>query len=448
MVVFKVGSSERGKSASSSHTGKVSSSQDVYDAVFEETGVMAVDNIDAFVKLIETISQVETYPDGQIGVVTTSGGAGVHIADTAAELSITVPNLADETRNKIEGYIPDFGSALNPVDLTAQVVNSKEAFDECLRALFDDQNLDTVLLQITNASGEDAVEYAERVVDIAEDYEKPLFLSWTGGVDKEAAIERYREGNIPVFESPARCVKVINHLAKFKTARSRLRGAQELPARVPDTTDSERPDVVTEIEGKQLLAEYGIRTPEETLIREPQEIETAVGAVELPAVAKIISPDIQHRDRVNGVRTDLQDEATLEQACSELFSRASELSGDLTGVAIQEQVSGAGELALGINNDQDFGPVVMLGQGGVNIEDTADVTFRTVPVTRAQARAMLSEIELPTPLTEKQRTALIDSVKALSDLYRDNPWIEEGDVNPLIVTEDDVVAVDALFLSS
>ena len=447
VVLLKVGRSERGRSAAASHTGTVASAHEVYEAVFRETGVMAVDDVDLFVDLAGAVSLLGTLPGDRLGVVTTSGGAGVHIADVADEEGLDLPSLEAGTGDLIREYIPEFGSALNPVDLTGQVVNSKEAFSECLRALFEDDGISTIILQITNASGESAEEYAERVVEVAGGYDKPLLLCWTGGVEKTSGLETYRDAGIPVFENPARCVRAVAAMSRFAGSKPRLRAARDLPARTPesDPDTEEVPSVLTETDAKALLAEYGVDVPDEVLVTDPRDIARAE-AVGFPAVAKLVAPDLPHRDRVGGVRTDIEDRDTLETACRDLFELAEELDVDPTGVSVQEQVPGTTELALGIHVDPDFGPVCMLGRGGVDIEETRDVTFRTIPVAPEQAASMIGEFDLPTALDAVQREAVGDAVVSLSELYLENPWIREADVNPILVTPDGATAVDALFV--
>jgi len=449
VVLLKVGRSERGRSAAASHTGTVAGAHEVYEAVFRETGVMAVDDVDLFVDLTRAVSGLETLPGDRLGVVTTSGGAGVHIADVAEAEGLSLPALEGETSDRIREHIPEFGSALNPVDLTGQVVNSKEAFSECLRALFEDDGIATIVLQITNASGESAEEYAQRVVEVASGYGKPLLLCWTGGVEKEAALGRYRAAGIPVFENPARCVRAVAAMARFADSKPRLRASKGLPARTPEAgpTDGDAPSVLTETDAKALLAEYGIDVPEEVLVTDPREVGAAAEAVGLPAVAKLVAPDLPHRDRVGGVRTGIGDRAALETACWELFDLAADLGVDPTGVSVQEQVDGTDELALGIDADTDFGPVCMLGRGGVDIERAREVTFRTIPVSPEQAASMLDEFDSgDEPLDPSRREAVVDAVVSLSELYLDNPWIREVDVNPLLLTEHGATAVDGLFV--
>lgn len=447
IVLLKVGRSDRGKTAAASHTGKVAGSQRVYDGVFEETGVIAVDDVNRFVDVTKAVSTLNRLPGPRIGVVTTSGGAGVHIADIAAEEGLELPKLTGETRERIEEYIPEYGSAVNPVDITAQVVNSPKTFKECLHLLLADDDLDTVLLQITNASGEQAEKYAEFVIDAMENSETPLFVSWTGGIDKKGAKEMYRKAGIPVFENPAAAVETIAVINRFRESKNRLHETMKLPAR-PPTPHNEGPNVMTEIEGKKLLSKYNVPVPEERLVTSPKGAIKAADEIGYPVVAKLVSPDIQHRDQVGGVRTDLDSPEMVEKAFKEIIAVGDEQAAAIEGVSIQQQVAPGTELSLGIVIDDDFGPVVMFGRGGVDIESVKDVTFRTIPTGRAQAEAMLDGLQTldGTLFNNNQREALVDAIIGLSDLYQENTWIREADVNPVIVGSDSIMAVDALFL--
>jgi len=447
ILALKVGRSERGKTAAASHTGKIAGSHQVYESVFTETGVIGVNDIDLFISIARTIPQLERSPGLRIGVVTTSGGAGIHITDVATNAGLELPELSGSVREQIEEHIPSYGSAFNPVDMTAQVASNPEAFKECLRALLEADFLDSVVLQITNASGEGAVEYADTVAGVANQLETPLFVVWTGGIDKEDGLERYREASIPVFENPARCIRTIAAIGDAMEARSRLREAKSLPARTPSHDGSDHGSL-TETAGKELLAEYGIQIPHEHLITSADDAVAAAEPIGYPVVAKLVSPDLQHRNRVNGVRTDLETSAEVDDAYDALVTIAEEEGVDLEGISIQEQVAEGIELGIGIVTETDFGPVVMLGRGGVDIEQVEDVAFRTIPTSSGQVHSMLDELETvsTSDFSEAQLDSIVSAITGLSELYMDNPWIQEADVNPIIVNQAGAVAVDALFL--
>lgn len=454
IVVLKAGRSARGKEAAQSHTGKVAGQHAVYEGMFEEFGVLNTRDIDHFVDVIKSLSILESFPGPNLGVVTTSGGAGIHIADVVAdERAIHLPQLSDNVQNTLGEYVPEFGSTFNPVDITAQVVNSPESFQACLEHLRDAPEIDTVVLQSTNASGERALGYAETVTDVAEESEKPIFVIWTGGVEKSEALAIYRSAGIPVFENPARCINTISSIVQFARSRKPLTKSQALPARVSETKSPSTEtstytveEFLDEADAKSLLASTGLSIPDEQVVTSARDAVEAADIIGYPVVAKILSRDVPHRNEIGGVITDLESPASVRRAYESLSAIGTERQINIRGVAIQDQVHGQDELALGIVTDTDFGPVIMLGRGGVDIEEIEDITFRSIPVHQSTAERMIESLETINvqSLTSTQHDSVVDNILALSDAYTNNPWITEVDVNPLIITEEGSVAVDAL----
>lgn len=446
LVLLKVGQTDRGKAAAASHTGTLAGRHAVYESVFRELGVMAVGDVDQFVDVVRSLVTVERLPGRRLGVVTTSGGAGVHIADVAAAEGLSLPDLDPETRAGVEAHIPEYGSALNPVDITAQVAGDPDAFTECLDLLFAAPDLDAVILQLTNVGGERAVPFAERIAAAAADSETPLFVSWTGGLAKGAAYDLLAEAGVPVFDNPARCVRAVATMARAADARSRLRAARDLPARPPAGPTDGPERTLTEHAAKDLLAARGVPVPDGDLVTDPDEAAAVARRLGGPLVAKLVSPEVAHRNRVGGVRTGLADASAARAACADLLALGEDLGVPVEGVSIQAQVADGLELAAGVA-DSDFGPVVMLGRGGTEIESVTDAAFRTIPVAREQAAAMLAELETVPALDDATRAAVLDVVDALSTLRVEEPWIDEVDVNPLVVG-DGVTAVDALVVGT
>lgn len=447
IVVLKVGRSERGKRAAASHTGKIAGEAAIYESVLRENGVITVDDIDLLSHVTETLLTMNALPGRNLGILSTSGGAGVYLADLAADLGLNVPELTSETQVQIESHLPEYGSALNPIDTTAAVLNSQETFDSCLNALFVDENVDTVLLQITNIDGDHASRLAETVRAAKSRYEKPIVVCWTGGIAKESALEIFADADVPVFENPARCLETIEAIQVYRWAREPLRAAKNLPAYPPTPEQIDKPVRMTEVESKQLLAEYGIDVPDEQRVTDTASAIDAVETIGYPIVGKLVSPDVEHRNHVGGIRLDLRNACEVERATEELLALADELDADDASVLIQRQIGFEEELSLGIVDDDDFGPVVMLGRGGVDIEDIDDVAFRTIPTVSEQARTMIDELETVSAnqFTRKQLESIVEAVTAISELYIENPWIDEADVNPIVTTDDGIIAVDALF---
>ena len=442
LVLLKVGRTERGRAAAASHTGKLAGRHAVYESIFREFGVMAVDDVEEFVDVVSGLQTVNRLPGRRLGVVSTSGGAGVHIADVAAAEGLDLPELDGETRRGVEALIPEYGSAINPVDITAQVAGDPEAFTECLKLLFDDPAIDGVVLQLTNLGGDRAVPFAEQIVDAAAGHETPLFVSWTGGLGKTAAYDLLGQAGIPTFDDPARCVRTVATMARAAEAHEGLQAKRDRLKRPPGGPREGAEHTLTEHAAKELLAARGVAVPSGDLVTNPSDAAAVARRLEGPLVAKLVSPEVPHRNRVGGIHTDLTPDAVPE-TCEELLSLGDELDVIVEGVSIQEQVADGLELVAGVANS-DFGPVVMLGRGGTAVETVDDTTFRTIPVTRDQAAAMLQELTTVPSLDDQDRAAVLDVLEALSSLRMDEPWIREVDVNPLVVGDGRATAVDAL----
>lgn len=449
IVVLKSGRSERGKVAAASHTGKIAGEHAIYEDIFKETGVIGVDDIDHFVDVVTALSRLETEPGPRLGVVTTSGGAGIHIADVvASEPVIHLPELSGDVRTQLDEHVPSYGATFNPVDVTAQVVNSPDRFRACLELLLDSDEIDTVVFQSTNASGERALGYAETVASIAADRDTPLLVVWTGGIRKDAALDVYETAGIPVFENPARCIKTIASIVQYVESHDRLDATTHLPARPPTDDGDDAPELLPEPAAKSLLADYGLAVPESRLATSVEAATEGAESLGYPVVAKLVSPDVVHRNQIDGVRLDLARPAAVESAVEDFRSIATDRDLELAGISIQEYLEGDLELGMGLVTDTDFGPVIMLGRGGVDIERNSDAAFRTIPLGRPHAESMVSGLKTidGDELTESARESVVESLLALSDAYVANPWIRAVDVNPLVLVDDRAVALDALII--
>jgi acyl-CoA synthetase (NDP forming) len=446
IVAMKVGTSERGRSAASSHTGTIASEAKVYDSILREHGIITVNDIDVLIATAELLVEANPLPHGELGVLSTSGGAGVYIADRAADLGLELADLSTQTRESIDEHLPDYGSAMNPVDTTAAVLNSTQAFEDCLIALYEDDSVDTILLQITNISGDRGGDLAETFCRIDSQYDKPAVVCWTGALDDSAGAKHYQDAGIPLFENPDRCLKSISAIKPFVRSKSALQSSTDYPARVelPELNPN-APRKLTEVDAKELFSGHGIDTPDEKQVASVEQAVSAAKDLRFPVVVKVVSKEIDHKDRIGGVRLNLSDVDEVRDAASELLALEKDINGTVE-LTVQEQVSYEHELGLGITIDDDFGPVLLLGRGGVDIESVEDVTFRTIPVSDAQAETMLDDLEtVPTEsFTPSQKEAVINAIVGLSELFLENRWITECDVNPLVVTSDGAIAVDGL----
>lgn len=284
--------------------------------------------------------------------------------------------MSSATRDRIGKQLPAYGSAVNPVDTTVAVINSVETARECLLALFEDDNVDTVLLQITNLSGQRTLELTDIVCSIGAEYDRPFLICWTGGTDKDDALERYAASGILVFENPSRCIDTSAAIDEFRRSKAPLRAATDLPARLPDQLSTAANTTLEDREAAKLLEEYGLKV-------RPGD------------------PD--------GVRTEetVSFELTLETVVDDHFGPLVRLArgGDVnksSGITMYRMLPTVPERAAGMIADLDTGSI--------------------------------------DELTDDQCEAIGEAVSSVPELYCDGQWIRVIDIDSLMVTDGGVIA--------
>ncbi len=470
LAVLKVGRSETGSRAASSHTAALTGSDQVYSAFFKQEGIIRVADIEEFIDLALLINSGVRFPQGKrLGIITTSGGAGVLAADAAEECGLQVPPLQEETRRQILSVIPAYGSALNPVDVTAQVINEAEGFWKVLQAVADDPGIDALVVIMTMITGESGVRMAQDVAKMSKRTQKPIAVAWTAG-DRlmGECFAVLRSAGVTYYKSPVRCVKAVAHLMNYGAFQSAWRSRSACapqkiispgaaPASVKEIL-SGAGRVLSERESKKVLAAFGVPVTREETAGTQQEALSLAKKIGYPLALKVDSPDIPHKTEAGAIRLGIKSESELAQAFSEVLANARNYApgARINGVLVQEMVPPGGvEVIVGVKSDPQFGPVVVFGLGGIFVEILKDVAMRVAPLTLAQAREMIGEIRgfgllagargRPRADVEALAEVLVkvsEMALALSD------ELAELDINPLIVLPagQGVKVADALFI--
>lgn len=462
IILLKVGRTAAGARAAASHTASLSGDDAAYDAAFRQLGILRADDVDELLYLASAFRQ-KRYPRGKrIGVLTTSGGAGIMAADACTQLGFDVPELTPETRKVLDQYVPPYGATANPVDVTATVIADREVFGRCLRQMAGDPVLDVMLTCFTVLTGASAEQLVEDVLALKEATEKPVLLSKTGA-DFLAPDARSKllAGKVPVFATPAQAVRAVEALWRFALARGRAeavaavakaaatRGA-ELPAGFPSPGAA-----LTERAAKALLARHGLPVTRETLAASANEAVEAAERIGYPVVLKIESPDILHKTEAGGVIVGVRNAAEVRDAHDRILAaaRAHHPSARLSGVLVQEQVEGGMEMLVGISPSV-FGPMLTVAAGGVLVEVLRDSAMRLVPLDRSEAEAMVMSLNMA-PLLQGVRgrqpadvAALIEVILKISAFAADSPGAWQLDLNPVVILPQGrgVRIVDALLV--
>jgi len=442
VIVLKSGRSEIGSRAAASHTASLAGDDAVWDAAFRQLGMLRVDDVDDMLDLAAIFQQPRRPAGPGVGVMTTSGGAGILAVDSLSAAGLGVPAFGDRTCREIQAVFPAFGTIANPLDLTGQILSDPTLFRTALRSMVSDPVVNVLLVCFCVLQGAEVDKAIEDLLTVLAETDKPILVSRTGGefLAPGAAV-RLQHAGVPVFQTPARAARAIAALVRF-AQRGTATGVAPLPTPGPAPQGWPRPGQnLTEREAKCLLAAVGLPVTREVLVTTPAEAAAVADKMGYPVVLKIDSPDIAHKTEAGGLRLGLRDGTAVQGAFGDVMTGVRTFKPDalLNGCLVQEQVEGCvAEILVGVS-PSPMGPVVTVGLGGIFVEVFKDVSQRLAPLTAADSRTMLAELRGFKLLTgvRGQRPAdveaLAELVAQVSQLAVQWPGQWELDLNPVLV---------------
>ncbi|HET8746641.1 MAG TPA: acetate--CoA ligase family protein [Ramlibacter sp.] len=459
LVVHKLGTSERGAQAAVSHTGSVAGSQAAYRAAFEQAGVIMVDELEA---LLDTCTFFAKAPPPQargVAVAAVSGGACIMLADKAELHGVELPHPTPATMAVLERLIPEYGAPGNPCDMTAQVLSTPKDLHDCFEALMADPQYGALVVPHTFAYAP-ATARIETLGKAAAEHGKIACNVWmTQHLEGPGAIESEQNPHVATFRSMNHCMAALgawhkrsDWLREHARAEGRVAPAQAreraaaLLAASPNAT-------LTEREGKEVLAAYGVPVVRDVLTQSADEAAAAARELGFPVVLKVESPDIPHKTEAGVIRLGVKTEEEVRKAFDEVMRNAQAVSppARISGVLVQPMVPQGTEIMVGARVDPQFGPMVVVGLGGIFVELLKDTSVRLAPVGPREARRMLGELKAQRALQGFRGTEPVDlerlaeAIARISELAADQrEHIAELDVNPLICAGTRIIAVDAL----
>ena len=464
IVVMKVGRTEAGGKAASSHTGSMTGSDAVYEAVFRQKGILRVEEIEDLYLTASVLAKCPRPRGNRVGIITTTGGGGVILTDKLVEMGMRLPELSPQTVKSLGEAAATFGVIKNPLDLTAQVVNDPLLFPKSVETMVRDENLDLVIVAIAMVAGERSRERASYIVQAAHSTDKPLVTWWAAGSLSSPGTKTLEESRVPLFLSPERCVKALSALVRYSRflEASHAEETRTAPVLPSDRLRLEElfkisGRVVTEDEGKRILSSYAVPVAEEGLGKDPEEIKTIASRIGYPVALKVVSPQIQHKTEAGGLKLNIRNEEDLDKAYEEILENVKRTNpgAEVRGMLVQEMVPPGREVIIGVTRDPQFGPMVMFGLGGIFVEVLKDVSLRHAPLEEKDAREMIREIrghKILEGARGEERSDLESIVRvlmAVSKMAVDLGEIfSEIDINPLVVYpgRGGVKAVDCLFI--
>lgn len=461
IVVSKFGRTEAGSRAVNSHAGRLTGSSAAYDAAFARHGVLATDDEDEMADLAAAFSLYPLPAGNRVAIMTTSGGAGVWMADACESAGLSIPVLDGATQAALAKYVPSFGATQNPVDLTAQVtVNPLDSEAESslvgsLATLHDCDAIDAIIL-IANMSDGDVLAREEKALSaLAGRLRKPVLL-YSHAPASPKSLELVQKIGLSVFASTRRVARTLGAMVRYAKASGKALDAGERPAPAVEADDvAALAGGLSEYKAKTLLSRYGLPGGNEELVQSAEEAMAAARRIDAPVALKVQADAIQHKTEVGGVALGLEGDEAIRAAYVALIASVRDKRPDaaLDGVLVQKMLKPGTEFALGIVRDPDFGPMMMVGMGGVYIEVLKDVTIEPLPVRKDRAVSMLRRLKA-WPILEGVRGRAPLDVDALAELMERLSLVVEGsgdavreiDLNPVFVYSrgEGVAIADAL----
>ncbi len=447
VFILKSGRSEAGAKAAMSHTGALMGSDKIYDSLLKQSGAIRVDTMEELFDYATAFSKQPLPLKGDFVIVSNAGGPAIITTDACEKYGIKMADISS-IRKKIDAVIPPWGSSRNPVDIVGDADFNR--FDNVLNEVLQHKNVGSVVTMCTPSGTLDYDKLAEVIIRNSKKYKKTMLASLMGldeGVQNRKILSEggvpyytYAEGAIRTLSAMLRYAKWIKSpegkIAKFKANKAKAK-------KIFDKVKKEgRPNLLEE-EGQEILKAYGLPLPKSALAKNEQDAIKLAKKIGYPVVMKIASPQIIHKSDAGGVKVNLQNDSEVKSAFKEIVKNAKKYNkkAEIKGVLVVEMVKGGKEMIIGSKLEPGFGPVIMLGMGGIYVEVLKDVTFRLAPVTTDEADDMISSIKTKKLLDgvrgEKPSDieALSECIQRLSQLVTDFKEIKELDMNPVLVME-------------
>jgi 4-hydroxybutyryl-CoA synthetase (ADP-forming) len=449
IIVLKSGRTPEGAKAAMSHTGALMGSDEAYDALFDQSGVIRVDTMQSLFEFATAFSkQLVPTKDSGVAIVSNAGGPAIISTDICAEFRLKMADLS-ASKDVISKVIPPHGSARNPVDIVGDA--DYKRFEKVLVELLSNRNVGAIVTMCTPSATLDYTELARTIVNTSKGTQKTMLAALMGLAEGEENKKVLSAGDIPhfMYAEPA-----IQTLAAMYAFRKWLSREEEPPrrfevdldkvAKIFDHVRSESRSNLLEEEGYEVLQAYGFQTPKSYLAKSEDECSDAARNIGYPVVMKIVSPQIVHKSDAGGVKVGLSNEQQVRKGYNDIIDNIRKYNKDaiIKGILVQEMIRSGKETIIGAKRDPLFGPLLMFGLGGIYVEVLKDVKFRIAPVTEKDTTEMIESIKsiklLKGARGEKPSDlkALAENLQRLSQLVTDFPEIQEFDMNPLLVFEE------------
>ena len=460
IIVIKAGCTEAAAKAVASHTGTLSGDDAVLEAAFRRVGVLRVKTIEDLFSMAEVLGKQPRPRGPRLAVITNAGGPGVLATDMLVSEGGQIAQLSQDSVQKLNTMLPSAWSRNNPVDVLGDA--DADRYIKAVEVVTSDPNIDGVLAIVTPQAMTDPTAIAKGLESFKNHSEKPILASWMGSADVAEGEGILNGCGIPTFKFPDAAARTFCYMWRYSES---LRALYETPALakwnqnisgqisaeilIQDARKHQR-TILTEVESKQVLEAYGIPTVKTLVARTEDDAVRLSYELGHPVVLKLYSEVITHKTDVGGVKLNLQTEGEIREAYQAIEGGVRDKPGAFLGVTVEPMIRPDGyELILGSSIDSQFGPVLLFGSGGQLVEVTKDCCLGLPPLNSTLARRIMEKTHIYTALKGVRGRAPVDFRQLETVLVRfsllvaEQPWIKEIDVNPLVASADQILALDA-----
>lgn len=460
IIVIKAGETEAAAKAATSHTGALAGSKEVLEAAFRRCGVLKIERISELFDLAEVMSKNPRLPQGsRLTLITNAGGPGVIATDALVATGGHLAELSVKTIEKLDQFLPSHWSRSNPIDILGDA--DPDRYTKTLEVAIQDPQSDGLLVILTPQAMTNPTQTAEELCKYAKESGKPILASWMGGNEVSTGELILNRHNIPTYRYPDAAARLFNRLWKYEY---NLRGIYETPSlsgdedsipnreRVKEIIDHLKANnrtLLTELESKQVLEAYGIPIVKTGIAITETEAIALAKEMGYPVVLKLLSETITHKTDVGGVQLNLLNAEDVKWAYHAIKNAVE--AEHFGGVTVQPMLDlhNSYELIFGSSLDPQFGPVLLFGSGGQLVEVFKDKAIALPPLNSTLARRLMEQTKIYQALKGVRGRKSVDLEKLehimvkFSQLVVEQPWIKEIDINPLLASEDRLLALDA-----
>ncbi len=460
VVLLKPGKSEKAALAVKSHTGSLTGSDKVLTIATKQTGILRVNTTNELFDLIKAFSNLPELKGNQIAVITNAGGPGIITTDALETSGLQLAPISEKTQQELSKHLPREANIHDPIDLIGDA--KVDRYDHALHTVINEDTVDACIVIVTPQSSTEIELTAQSIVKHVKQTNKPILAAFLGGTLVAEATNTLTQNNIPCYTFPEQAVYVLSRMWEFSQKKLQLKLLPPLQniTHLPDAhqltilkkVQNENRSTLSQDEVEQIFKRTAITFPRSEVVTSAHDAVQKAIAMGTPVVMKVSSEKIVHKTEQHAVYLNLRDEAQIKESYTQLAGLIKKNPSPNNSIYIQKQMPVGIEVLLGMKRDPTFGPVIVVGTGGTYAELYSDTAARIAPITKSQAQAMLEETKVFQILNGYRGKEVLNSepivqaILSIANLALSYPEIQEIDINPLSVTENGIIALDARIL--